>query len=497
MGTIVETTGGRLRGDARDGHEAFLNIPFAAPPVGALRFQPPLPAPEWVGVREADTFGPACPQPESALPGMAPGPEDEATCLNLNVYTPGIDDGQRPVLVWIHGGACTTGSNRQLIYDGGPLTRRGDVVVVSLNYRLGVLGWLTPGGGADGFAPNVGLQDQVAGLRWVQENIAAFGGDPNNVTIFGESAGGMSVTTLMATPSAKGLFHKAIAQSGAAQATLSPEQAREASQVLLGALGMETLDVEALREKSVKELLAAQLKVTAQLQADRVMPWAPVMDGSVVPEHPLEAVRRGVASEIPLLVGSTADEWRLFTIAMPHHRSMESADVAKRLAQRLSSLGGGDVDEVLALYPDLKPWQVFDAIETDRVFWMPAIQLAEAQLAHQPRTFAYRFSWPSPAVRGMLGACHAVELPFVFGTLEAPGMARFSGEGPAAEALALQVMDAWIAFARSGDPSHPGLPEWLAYDTSSRATMDFAESSAAIAAPAEDRRRIWAEILAD
>ena len=497
MGTIVETTEGRLQGDLRDGHEAFLNIPFAAPPVGSLRFQPPAPAVAWSGVRAATDFGPSCPQPDSALPGMAPGPQEEGACLNLNVYTPRADHQKRPVLVWIHGGACTTGSNRQLMYDGGPLTRRGDVVVVNLNYRLGALGWLNPGAAATGFGANVGLQDQVAGLRWVQANIAAFGGDPGNVTIFGESAGGMSVTTLMATPSARGLFHKVIAQSGAAQATLTPAQAAQAANVLVEALGMTAVDADALRACSVEDLLAAQLKVTEQLQADRVMPWAPVADGSVVPEHPLQAIGDGAAGEIPLLVGSTADEWRLFTIAMPHHRSMQAEDVRKRLAQRLSSIGKGDAQEVLALYPDLEPWQVFDAIETDRVFRMPALQLAEAQLAHQPRTFVYCFSWPSPAVRGMLGACHAVELPFVFGTLDAPGMARFSGEGPAAEALAVQVMDAWIAFARHGDPSHPGLPDWPAYEVSSRSTMDFAATSTACRAPQEDRRRIWEQILSD
>jgi para-nitrobenzyl esterase len=355
---------------------------------------------------------------------MAPGPQEEAGCLTLNVYTPDAGSGARPVLVWIHGGACTTGSNRQLMYDGGPLARRGDVVVVALNYRLGVLGWLNPGLDGSDFAPNVGLQDQIAGLCWVQENIANFGGDPENVTIFGESAGGMSVTTLMATPSAGGLFHKVIAQSGAAQATLSPAQAAEAGDVLAAELGLAQLEASSLRERPIEDLLAAQLKVTARLQANRVMPWAPVVDGSIVPEHPRLAVSAGKAGNIPLLIGSTADEWRLFTIAMPHHRSMDRAALRKRLQQRLSGIGKGDADEVLALYPHPEPWQVFDAIETDRVFWMPAIQLAEAQQAHQTSTYMYRFSWPSPAVRGMLGACHAVELPFVFGTLDAPGMGR-------------------------------------------------------------------------
>ena len=191
MGTIVATKNGRVQGAPRDGHHAFLGIPFAAPPVGELRFQAPVPATPWEDIRPATEFGPACPQPDSALPGMAPGPQEEAGCLTLNVYTPEAGSGARPVLVWIHGGACTTGSNRQLMYDGGPLACRGDVVVVALNYRLGVLGWLNPGLNGSDFAPNVGLQDQIAGLRWVRENIADFGGDPKNVTIFGESAGGM------------------------------------------------------------------------------------------------------------------------------------------------------------------------------------------------------------------------------------------------------------------------------------------------------------------
>ncbi|MEO2168623.1 MAG: carboxylesterase/lipase family protein [bacterium] len=495
MAQIVETSFGKLEGTAREGHVAFLGIPYAAPPVGERRFSPPQTAESWAGVRDTTQYAPSCPQPPSPLPGMVAGPTEEALCLNLNVFTPAIDEAKRPVMVWIHGGAFTTGSGRQAMYDGGPLVRRGDVVVVTVNYRLGTLGWLMPDEGSDGARPNAGLLDQIAALHWVRENIERFGGDPANVMIFGESAGGMSVATLMATPAARGLFHKAIPQSGAAQATLTHEQSAEATAEIGRQLGHTSFSLRKLRAASPEDLIAAQVKVTEKLQLDRLLTWAPVVDGEILLEHPLEAIRGGYAADIPLLIGSTADEWRLFTIAVPGHREMDAAGLHHRIGRRLQALGGGDAEEMIGLYGTGECCEIFDAIETDRIFRVPAIQLAEAQHAHQRQTFMYRFSWPSPALRGRLGACHAVELPFVFGTLDTPGMDNFAGSGTAAEALSGRVMDAWLAFARHGDPACGGAVEWVPFDALRRTTFDFAADSRVLERPGEERREAWAAVL--
>jgi para-nitrobenzyl esterase len=500
MGPIVETASGKLEGREEDGVQSFLGIAYAAPPLGRLRFAPPEPIAPWAGIRSAVAPGFACPQPASLLPGMSPGPQNE-DCLFLNVYTPRADGGRRPVLFWIHGGGFTTGSGSQAIYDGARLARRGDVVVVTIHYRLGALGFLAPRAAElslDGATDNAGLLDQVAALAWVHENIARFGGDPGQVTIFGESAGGMSVSTLLATPAARGLFHRAIAQSGSAQATQDGEKAARVTHQVVAELGLDRARAAALRDIPAADLVAAQIRATEKLQRDMFLVFAPVVDPATVPVAPARAVADGAAAAIPLMTGTTLDEWRLFTFAAPGHRSLDADVLRKRIAHRLRLIGRGDVDEMLALYragrPKAAPWELFDAIETDRHFRVPAIRLAEAQRRHQPETYLYLFAWPSPAARGLLGACHAIELPFVFGTLDAPHMQRFSGSGPAAEALSLRTMDSWIAFAREGRPSHDG-NAWPAYGETHRHTMVLDADSSLASDPAAAERRGWDAIL--
>jgi para-nitrobenzyl esterase len=500
MGPIVEIASGRIEGREETGSQAFQGIPYAAAPLGRKRFAPPEPVAPWAGVRSALAPGYACPQPASLLPGMSPGAQNE-DCLFLNVYTPRADAGRRPVLVWIHGGAFTTGSGSQAIYDGGRLARRGDVVVVTINYRLGALGFLAPraaGLALEGATDNAGLLDQVAALAWVRENIERFGGDPGRVTIFGESAGGMSVATLLATPSARGLFHRAIAQSGSAQATRSPATAARVTEQVLAELGIDRGRADALRDVPADDLVAAQVRATEKLQREMFLVFAPVVDPSTLPVAPARAVAEGAAASIPLLTGTTLDEWRLFTFAAPGHRSIADDVLKKRIAHRLRAIGRGDVDELLRVYraerPAAAPWELFDAIETDRHFRVPAIRLVEAQRRHQPDTYLYLFAWPSPAARGLLGSCHAIELPFVFGTLDAPHMQRFSGSGPAADALSLRTMDTWLAFARSGRPTHDGIA-WPAYDEAHRHTLILDAESALAADPGSTERRGWDAIL--
>jgi para-nitrobenzyl esterase len=498
---VVETTQGRVAGHETPTHQSYLGIPFAAAPVGALRFAPPEPVAPWPGVRNALTAAPACPQQPHLLPGMDPGPLGE-DCLALNVYTPGAGDGRRPVMVWFHGGGFMTGSSTQAIYDASRLAVRGDVVVVTANYRLGALGFLAPraaGLDLDGATDNAGMLDQVAALRWVRDNVAAFGGDPGRVTIFGESAGGMSVTTLLAMPGARGLFRRAVAQSGAAQATCSLSEATQVTELVLAELGIARDAAAALRQVPTADLLAAQQQAVAKLQREIFLPFAPVIDPDTLPVAPSQAIAQGCAKDVPLLTGTTRDEWRLFSFATPRHRELDAETLRKRIARRLEAIGRGDADELIAVYresrPGAPPWEIFDAIESDRHFRIPAIRLAEAQRAQQAHTYMYLFTWSSPAAGGLLGACHALELPFLFGTLDAPNMAPFSGSGERAEQLSCVVMDTWLRFA-SGDAERvDGLAHWPSYDADRRATTILDAEPGLENDPASAERRAWEGIL--
>lgn len=496
MAVTVETTAGKIEGIETGTHHAFRGIPYAAAPTGDGRFAAPGPVTPWAGTRRCTENGSACPQPPSPLPGMVPGPQSE-DCLSLNVFTPSCDDAARPVLVWIHGGAFRHGSNAQAMYEGRTFVERGDVVLVTINYRLGALGYLH----LDDTARNLGQRDQIQALEWVRDNIAAFGGDPGNVTVFGESAGGMATTTLLAMPAARGLFHRAIAQSGAAQGTLSAEQAERVGWEVGHALGLEDLDLSRLRSVPIADLVSASAKAHEKLAGQVFLPFAPVLDEDSLPVHPLEAVRRGAARDVELVTGTTRDEWRLFTFAIRSHRSLDEKGLRGRLASRIRRAGANDPEgattRLLEVYGlgQRPAWEVFDAVETDRHFRLPSIALAEAQARHQASTYSYLFSWPSPAGRGALGACHAIELPFVFGTLDAPTMDRFAGRGAEAEALSVQTMDAWVSFARSGNPTHPNIAQWRPYETERRETLVLDGNTRLEADPNSAERKVWDEIL--
>jgi para-nitrobenzyl esterase len=493
--TRVEIATGVLAGRRADGVERYLGIPFAKPPTGARRFRAPEPAEPWRGVREAAEFGGSPPQNEletGVLPGMQVGRQSE-DCLFVNVYTPGTGAARRPVLVWIHGGAFTIGSGSQAIYRGDALARRGDVVVVTVNYRLGALGYLdleTRFGDEFAGSGNLGLLDQIAALRWVRENIAAFGGDPGNVTIFGESAGGMSVGALLGSPVARGLFERAIPQSGAAHNAHDREAAARVVDRYLKAF--ESNDARALREAPLERVLKAQL--ITMLAADEMgllLAFQPTWGDAALPEPPLEAVRAGNAAGVATMIGTTRDEWRLFEFLDPTIATLDAAGFAARAGARVSAEAARALVEVYrAAEPDRGPRDHFSAFETDRVFRVPAARLADAQSAHAP-VYGYEFAWCSPAQKGALGACHAVELPFVFGTLDAPGMSAFSGHGPAAEQLSHVVMDAWAAFARTGNPSHPALPAWPRHAPASRPTMIFDREPRVDHAPRDRTLRAW------
>ena len=501
---IVDTQQGKLQGLEKRGVHQFRGIPYARAP----RFRAPEPVEPWPGVREATAFGASAPQNPSPTEVLFGGGERVTSedCLHLNVFTPAPDDRARPVMVWIHGGAFTTGSGDVVWYDATNLARSGDVVVVTINYRLGVLGFLRldhldpafAGSGANG------IRDQVAALRWVADNIAGFGGDPGNVTIFGESAGGMSVSTLLATPSAHGLFHRAVAQSGAAAHTHVPATAERVTDAVLAALDVSPASAEALLAAPVDDLLQAQAAVDAPLNQEvrgeggvavGALTFQPVVDGAVVPEHPLHAVGAGSAAGVPLVVGTTADEWNLFHVPS----RMAGALDDDRLRRRVARVVPADrVDDVIDLYRSVVPGADADALlcaaMTDMVFGHPAVQLAEAQLGSTPAVHLYRFDLGSTAMGGLLGACHSIEIPFVFDNLDRGGIdLLLGGVDDGARGLAARAARAWTAFAHGGDPAHDDLA-WPAYDVERRRTCVLDRTPRVDDDPRAERRLLWQEL---
>ncbi len=501
---LVRTAEGPVVGVAGDGLVTFTGIPYAEPPVGPTgRFRPPRRHEGWSAVRPATTFAPAArqlPSPLDALLGATPEANDEA-CLALNVWTPGCDpDARRPVLVWIHGGAFVQGSGSLPVYHGDRIARRGDVVVVTINYRLGEFGWLHLDALGPEFAGsgNCGLLDQIEALRWVQRNIAGFGGDPGNVTIFGESAGAMSVAALLGAPAARGLFHRAIAQSGAANAFLTAEQAAETAEEYRRRAGVG--DLADLVDLPADRLLAVQAELAAETFADLDAALAsgrpgglrhlPVVDGVVLDRPPLEAVRAGSAADVALLTGTTAEEYQLFLVMdqrVPDDDAL-AAFAARTLGHRLAG------EEIVAAYradhPGASNRNIRSALLTDLIFRIPMVQLVEAQARHRDDTRVYRFDWRTPAFGGALGACHAIDLPFTFGTLDLGAMAFFLGPEPPA-VLATTTMDAWTAFARTGDPSTTG-QVWPAYDPAGdRATLLLDTVTSIASDPNGRTRRLW------
>lgn len=505
MSDIVRTTAGQLAGTTLvTGIRRFAGVPYAAAPVGPRRFRATQPQEGWAGLRDATEFGPVCPQPPSPLDMLLSGrPEPQSEdCLLLNVWTPGCDGAGRPVMVWIHGGAFVQGSGSSPVYDGARLASRGNVVVVTINYRLGELGWLRLDELGDEFAgsANNGLRDQVTALRWVQDNIASFGGDPGHVTVFGESAGAMSISSLLGAPLAAGLFQRAITQSGSANVHLSVDTAIEVAADYCRRAGVakpeDLLDLVPERLLAVQSELAAAIysDLDASMTSGRPggLSFAPVVDGVVLFEPPLAAVARGAAKDISLLAGTTADEWRLFQTF--DRAPSDDASLLALLGRLLPEGPEREPDIALGLYrdayPGLAPRELKAAILTDQFFTGPARQMAAAQNRHRADTRVYRFSWPSPAMGGVFGACHALELPFMWGTFDLTGLAMFVGANPPA-ALSATMMDAWLSFARCGDPNHSSSANWPAYSEADPAVFDFGETSQLQPAPGPATLDLW------
>jgi para-nitrobenzyl esterase len=487
---VVRTRQGRVRGRVIDGVAVFKGMPYAAAPFGPNRFGLPQPAATWDGVRDAFEYGPTVPKPpyfppfDAIIPEPAIPGED---CLNLNIWTPDPGNRDLPVMVWIHGGAFSNGSGAVPGYDGGRFARNG-VVCVTINYRLGADGFLFLG---DGIA-NLGLLDQVAALQWVQENIAVFGGDPARVTVAGESAGAMSVTTLLSMPRAQGLFRRVIAESGAGHHALTPATARMVGGYLADKLGVPATR-EAIGRVPVESLTAAQVALSADAfgapdpvrwreVAANLMPFEPVLDGVVVPALPIERVAAGAGAEVDLLVGTNTEEQRLFMVPSGAIDAMNDGMLAATAnAYRLPDRA---VDVYRSSRPNATAGDLLAAIATDWFFRIPAVRLAEAHATGRGANHVYEFAWRSPQFGGRLGACHALEIPFVFDNLDSEGNDPLLGTDPP-QALADEMHAAWVRFISDADPG------WPRYEPSRRAVMRFDVHSEVVDDPAGAERRLW------
>ncbi|MFI5398070.1 MAG: carboxylesterase/lipase family protein [Candidatus Binatia bacterium] len=489
---MASTTAGRVAGRVEaDGLKSFLGIPYAQPPVGTLRFEKPEPRQPWQGIYPALAFGPVFPQIFDEFEPSSLYFQDE-DCLSLNVWTPAVDTARRPVMVFIHGGGYLWGSNADPLYDCGNLVRRGNVVAVNINYRMGALGYLdlsAVGGDAYIDSGNLAVLDQVAALQWVRDNVANFGGDPANVTVFGESAGAGSVSTLLTVKEAKGLFHRAIPESGALRITRSKEHALTVTRRFLELAGV--ADVNGLKALSQADILKAQEKLIkeAGIACDRL--FGPVRDGRIVPEDPLKAIAEGCARDVDLLTGTTEDEtryWIKYEPLLPYIPASIILSLTPDTKIWDTEMRDRIINHYKARMPEAKSGDVGLAIGTDFFFRMPQIHLAEAQ-TNFANTWVYLFTWDSPVKNGLYGSRHALELRFVMNNPDDD-----VGTHPPLN-LIDAMQDSWIAFAKTGDPNHSGLPHWPEYDTDRRGTMIFDAECKVVDDPGKTDRLFWEATL--
>jgi para-nitrobenzyl esterase len=509
MNNVVETVSGKVQGTAAEGVVAFKTIPYAASTAGANRFLPPQSCAPWAGIRTCTDFtgrapqaglrSPTRPELENFSGAADPSPETE-DCLTVNVWTPGCNAAaKRPVMVWFHGGAFAYGNANSPRTHGTRLASRNDVVVVTVNQRLNIFGHLdlsAAGGEPFRLSGNAATLDMIAALEWVRDNIAGFGGDPGNVTIFGESGGGAKVSTLLAMPLAKGLFHRAIIQSGAAVRLRTKERALALTECVLRHLGVPAASLQAV---PVAQLLAAVDPAQKALGAsptplfDRY-PFGPVVDGDVLPAHPFDPSASNVCADIPLIIGDMKTETANFLAVVERvwDRSLTEAEMRQRVEAVAGPHAGRVVELYGQLYPDFNPAERLIAITTASNFRIRSLVLAQRRAAlKRGPIWMYSFEWETPVLGGKLKAPHAMDVPFTFNTLD---VTNATGGRPDAQALADTMSSVWAAFARNGRPDHASIPAWPAYDAETRATLLLDKVCRIENDPRGEERRLWQDI---
>ena len=487
---LVATKLGRIQGEHLDGVNRFLGIRYAQSIAGRNRFAAPKPVVAWTGVREAVRFAPSSPQPASEMqtpvsPAFTPPsyvvPGDD--CLALNVWAPATPANARlPVMVWLHGGGWTSGSGSCAIYDGANLARRGDVVVVTLNHRLGASGYTDFSrvvGGPFADSANLGVRDIVAALEWVRDNIAAFGGDPGLVTIFGESGGGWKVCTMLGMPSAKGLFHRAVVESGPLTRFLTPAQADDLARAVLSELGLTPATAaEGLNSVTFEQVVAAQQRIGASRPMSMQAPgfpsgfW-PVVDGATIPNHVFSPGAAPTSLGVPLLVGQNGTEFTLFMLGDRAAYALDDAQLKERVTKAFGETAAPAVlDTYRRAFPGDGPSALWFRLYSD--YAMGALNVAVLDARAVPgaaAVYAYRFDWQTPIMGGKLFSPHTIEIPFVFDNATTEAGVAITGGGPEVAALAKTVSSAWVDFARTGKPAAPGLPAWPTYSRERRESM--------------------------
>ena len=493
----AQTSFGRVRGADVDGVKTFKGIPYGASTAGPNRFQPPADPMRWSGVRDALDYGASAPQRDpGATPSAGSGlsvasaglPPESEDCLVLNVWTPALDGAKRPVMLWCHGGGFATGSGSSPVTDGGNLARRGDVVVVSINHRLNVLGFTYLGElvGPDlAQSGDAGMLDIVHALRWVRANIARFGGDPRRVTVFGQSGGGRKVATLLAMPSAKGLFHRAIIESGATIKLVERDQAARVARELATALELAKPSLRDLQAVPLDRLMRAYFATVRSMNVDQMtMGFSPTVDGTAVPRHPFHPTASDVSADVPLMIGSTRTELTLQTDAAAF--SLDDVALRGRVHELVGEATDGIIDVYRRANPAANPSELYFLIASDHRYGAPAMKIAERRAAlRKGPVYLYYFRWETPLDGGRLKSPHTIEIPFAFNNVQA---SRLTAGAPGAQALADKVSDAWLAFARGGDPNTPSLPRWPRFDAAQRATMMFDNASVVQNDPLREQR---------
>jgi len=509
---IAETAFGKIRGVDKNGIKIFKGIAYGASTSGANRFMPPADPADWTGIRDALAYGHSAPQSDPVAPPRPAGaltisgqdlPAEGEDCLALNVWTPAVGTAgesgrKRPVMVWCHGGGFANGSGSSPDTDGTNLARRGDVVVVSLNHRLNVLGFADLSEFSQDFAASgdAGMLDIVQALKWVRANIPQFGGDPNTVTIFGQSGGGRKVETLLTMPSAKGLFHRAIIESGAAVKVVDRDVAVRNGEQLLAKLGVDKKNVRDLQKLPVEKIMVAYFAVLKDNPGvdPSLGGFSPCVDGKILPQHPFYPTASPVSADVPVMIGCTRTEMTLFSLSDPAAFSLDDAAMRARVTQLLGGQAPKMIDLYRKLNPEASPSDIYFLVASDYRYGAPTMIAAQrrAALGKAP-VYLYYFTWETPVQGGRLKSPHTMEIPFAFDNVKVS--ARMTGGGADAMALADKVSDAWIAFARTGDPNTPKLPHWSAYDAKDRATMVINNVSKVVNDPLREQRLAMFQVL--